>query len=155
MYPFVTTSVPIFWHLPISLVASYLLATWPAHGVWMAATFEPELISAPAACPPRCLPAVPPAPCCPPSQLSQKPLSWRWGTLDEVPALCPRGMVDAWGGGTGSGVACWTLGPGDGHSGHRHHKWWARILSVWLATDLKKLLLLSPPAPWGLSIPWR
>lgn len=51
MYPFVTTSVLIFWHLPSSLIASYLLAAGPAHAVGMAATSESELLSAPAACP--------------------------------------------------------------------------------------------------------
>lgn len=137
MYPFVATSVLMFWHLPISLIASYLLSTWPACVVWMAVTFVPELVSILPACPHCCLPAVP---------LTSVmkvfvPVRTRdvgnsgWGACS-VPQRDGGGAQEAWGRGTGSGVVCWTLGQGDGH-------WWAPWLGM-MGLDLIRLACNLP-----------
>lgn len=85
MCPFVTISVLIFWRLSISAMASYLLSSWPACSGGVNGR---DALSIPGAC----------APCCPLHFCHEGVCPCKDKgcglTVDGVPALCPREMVE-------------------------------------------------------------
>lgn len=113
MHPFVTTSVLIFWHLPISLIALYLLPTWPARVVWMAVTFVPELASIPAARSPLL------SPCCPPHLCHEGvcPCKEKWCREQRMRCL-PRAPKGWWRGTRGLA---------------KRNRQWGSVLDPWAA----------------------